>query len=109
MCVPSSTGSLNSAEGGIPKLTACIMQNGQCSKWVVWLTGSGDCLSLSICTSLLPLTEQISTHVLGALLAAAIACETDGASAAIRIAHMAIHNVRRCMACDILIADDDFQ
>lgn len=109
MCVPSSTGILNPAEGGMPGLTACTMQNGQCSKWVVWLTGSGVCLSLSICTSVLPLTEQISTHVLGALLAAAIACEIDGASAAIRIAQMAIHNVRRCMAYDILIAGSDFQ
>ena len=68
--------------------------------------GFGACefWSWSTIIILLPSTVQISTQAFGAPLAAATACEIDGASDASRIAKHAIQVVHLCLAFVIRMA-----
>lgn len=97
MCVPSSDGIAIVASGGMPRLTAWLRQNGQCSKCDILCVGAGFDGASSSFTSLAPATVQISVQPFGMFFAAATACEIDGASAASRIAKLAIQAVMQRM------------
>jgi hypothetical protein len=85
---------VKTAVGGNPNEPACVKQKEHCSKCSPCSAGELGAESLAALSRLGLFIEQISAQKELALLAAASAWETDGASAAIKIAKHAIHAVK---------------